>query len=106
MKYCNKCENLMKPVGDGETFECIKCGYREKSADLISDEKMPKKPVIKEGVVKDKNIYATFDFKCEKCGYNKAEVIERQPYISDEDSLTFLRCGKCGFTRQLARKIG
>ena len=96
----------MKPVGDGDSFECVKCGYREKSPDLISDEVMPKKPEIKEGVVKDKNVNATFDFKCEKCSYNKAEVIERQPYVSDEDSLTFLRCGKCGFTRQLARKIG
>ena len=105
MKYCKKCKNIMKPVGDGNTFECVSCKYIEKVPDLISDEKMPKKHIIKEGIVKDKNINATYDFRCEKCGYGKAEVIERQPYISDEDSLTFLRCGKCGFTRQLARKI-
>jgi len=44
---------------------------------------------------------------CRKCkGLLKAEIIERPPYISDEDTLTFLKCGKCSFTQQLARKIG
>ncbi len=97
----------MKPI-DGNLLECISCNHQEKrlSEDLSATEKMPKKPEIKQGVVEHINIYATYDFKCEKCKHNKAEVIERQPYITDEDSLTFLKCGKCGFTQQLARKIG
>ena len=97
----------MKPI-DGNLFECISCSSRENISekDLTSSEIMPKKSEIKQGVVEHTNIYATYDFKCEKCGYDKAEVIERQPYITDEDSLTFLKCGKCNFTQQLARKIG
>ncbi len=97
----------MKPI-EGNLMECVSCSHKEfiSSEDLSSTEIMAKKPKIKEGVVEQVNIYATYDFKCEKCKHDKAEVIERQPYITDEDSLTFLKCGKCGFTQQLARKIG
>lgn len=97
----------MKPV-EGNLLECISCGHKEiiSSEDLTTKELIAKKPEIKQGVVEHKNIFATYDFKCEKCSHDKAEVIERQPYITDEDSLTFLKCGKCGFTQQLARKIG
>ena len=86
----------------------IRCGNVEEISvdDLTSNELIKKKSEKKSGVIEHKNIYATYDFKCKKCGYDKAEIIERQPYITDEDSLTFLKCGKCGFTQQLARKIG
>lgn len=97
----------MKPI-EGNFLECISCGNREiiSEDDLTASEIIPKKSEIKKGVVEHNNIYATYDFKCDKCNHDKAEVIERQPYITDEDSLTFLKCGKCGFTQQLARKIG
>lgn len=96
----------MKPIKGN--LECVSCGHVEKisEGDLTSNEKIKKKSEKKSGVVEHKNIYATYDFKCKKCGYDKAEIIERQLYITDEDSLTFLKCGKCGFTQQLARKIG
>lgn len=105
MKFCKECHGLMKPDDEGY-FECISCGFKEQAldGDLTSKEKIAKKPDKKQGIIEHGNIFATFDFKCKKCGYDKAEVIERQPYISDEDSLTFLRCGKCGFTQKLARK--
>jgi len=111
MKFCEKCNNIMKPIDDIENrFECISCGSIEviRGDEMIASEKIAKKPEIKQGVVDGKNIFATFDegFVCSKCGYDKAEVIEKQPYVSDEDSLTFLRCGRCGYTSQLARKIG
>ena len=103
MKLCNKCKNIMKPLGKG-IFECVSCGFIDKGADLVEIEKI-KNHKIKKGFVKDKNIFADFPFTCKKCGYKKAEVIERQPYISDEDSLTYLKCGKCGWTENIARKI-
>jgi DNA-directed RNA polymerase subunit M/transcription elongation factor TFIIS len=97
----------MKLNGEN-TFECISCRLIETGTgeELCIKEKINSKPGRKQGVVEDKNIFANYSFVCKKCGYDKAEVIERQPYISDEDSLTFLRCGKCSFTIQLARKIG
>lgn len=107
MKFCKKCNSLMKNT-DENTYECINCRFSEKATgdELSVKEKISGKPKRKSGVVDDKNIFATYDFVCKKCGYDKAEIIERQPFVSDEDSLTFLKCGKCGNTRQLARKIG
>ena len=93
----------MHPV-NGE-FKCSRCGAVEKG-ELVSREEISKKQDIGKGVVEDKNVFADFHHVCKKCGYDKAEVIERQPYVSDEDSLTFVRCGKCKHTEQLAKKIG
>lgn len=93
----------MNPI-NGNCFKCIKCGYKEKGKDLIEIEKIPKDKIVKEGIVSDKNIFADYPFKCKKCGYKKAEVVERQPYYSDEDSLTYLKCGKCGWMENLAKK--
>lgn len=109
LKFCKKCKNIMKPIGthifSGEhVFKCVKCDYLEKGKELIEGEKIKTKK-IKEGIVKEENIFADYPFKCKKCGYNKAEVIERQPYISDEDTLTYLKCGKCGWTENLSKKI-
>ncbi len=107
MKFCKKCMSIMKPINNN-TFECLSCKSIEEGTgnELIAKEKVDSKKInIKQGVVQDGNIFATYDsFICEKCGFDKAQIIERQPYISDEDSLTFLRCGKCGWTKQLARK--
>ncbi len=88
-----------------DIWKCADCGIVE-IEELVSKEKPLKKEEVAEGVVKDENIFADYEHVCKKCGYNKAQVIERQPYISDEDSLTFLKCGKCGYTIQLSRKIG
>ncbi|MEK6873070.1 MAG: hypothetical protein AABW90_03600 [Nanoarchaeota archaeon] len=108
LKFCKKCKGIMKPTGShlygGHIFKCIECGYKEEGKDLIKTEKIHESE-IKEGVVVDKNIFADYPFKCKKCGYNKAEVIERQPNFSDEDTLTYLKCGKCGWAENLSRKI-
>lgn len=93
----------MKPIGKG-MFECIDCGFKDKGKDLIEKEEIKKPPKVKEGVVKEENIFADYPFKCSKCGYGKAEVIERPPSVSDEDTHTYLRCGKCGWTEDLAKK--
>ena len=107
MKFCNKCKSVMK-VNDKDNFECLNCGFMEiKLGDELSVKENIKtgKTELKQGVVDDKNIFAEYDsFICEKCGFDKAQIIERPPYISDEDSLTFLKCGKCNWTKQLARK--
>ncbi len=93
----------MKPVKH-RSFKCTNCGREETGSDFIISEKIIKNEKIGAGVVKDKNIFADYPFKCKKCGYGKSEIIERQPYISDEDTLTYLKCGKCGWTEGLAKK--
>jgi DNA-directed RNA polymerase subunit M/transcription elongation factor TFIIS len=101
MKFCTKCNSVMHSIGNGK-FECS-CGNVEEGI-LESNEKINKKQEKGEGIIEDKNVLADFHHICKKCGYDRAEVFERQPYISDEDSLTFVRCGKCKYTEQLARK--
>lgn len=104
MITCKKCGDLMMPSDSG--FRCVGCGFESKGKDLVESEKTKKKKEVGKGVVSDKNIFADYPFVCEKCGYKKAEVVERQPYVSDEDSLTYLKCGKCGWMENLAKKIG
>jgi DNA-directed RNA polymerase subunit M/transcription elongation factor TFIIS len=93
----------MKPING--KFRCVSCDHVDEG-ELVSNEKVSKKVERKKGVVKEGNIFADYDYKCKKRGYEKSQVIERQPYISDEDTLTFVKCGRCGWTEQLARKIG
>ena len=109
LKFCRKCKGLMMPIGTHlfsgkHLFKCNNCNCIDEGEELIEKEKIENKKT-KEGIVIDKNIFADYQFKCKKCGYNKAEVIERQPYFSDEDTLTFLKCGKCGWTENISRKI-
>ena len=104
MKFCKECNNILHPSPDGRVI-CTHCGLVDKG-DLISKEILPKKEERKKGVIKDKNIFATFDNVCKKCGYGKAEIINRGPSYSDEDDLVFYRCGKCGWTENTSRKIG
>lgn len=104
MKFCTKCNTMMNPLVGGN-FKCDSCGFLE-SGKLISEEKIKQKVKRKSGVVKDTNIFASYINICRKCGFGRAEIIERPPYISDEDTLIFLKCGKCGYTIQLSRKIG
>jgi DNA-directed RNA polymerase subunit M/transcription elongation factor TFIIS len=56
-------------------------------------------------VADDKNPLAVHDHVCEKCGYDKAELIEIQPFYSDEDSIYRMKCGKCGHVKQLEGKV-
>lgn len=104
MKFCKNCKEIMKITKQGK-FECTNCNSIEEG-EISSTEKIIKKQKREQGVVDDKNLFADFDHICKKCGYNKAQVIERNPYVSDEDSLSYIRCGKCGWTENLARKIG
>lgn len=99
----------MKPISTHilsreHIYKCFSCNYMEIGGELIEAEKIKSKK-IKEGIVKDENVFADYQFKCKKCGYDKAQIVERQPYISDEDTLIYLKCGKCGWMENLARKI-
>ena len=94
----------MNPLGDGK-FQCTSCSFIDQG-ELVTKEEIKQEEERKEGIVKDKNIFADYEHTCKECGHNKAQIIERQPYISDEDTLTFIKCGKCGHTIQLSRKIG
>ena len=67
---------------------------------LEIEDKIDKKEIVGQGVVDDKNIFATYPHLCTKCGHDKAQVIEMGIWYSDEAGVIRFRCGKCGFTEQ------
>jgi len=104
MKFCEICKGMLIPTQDGK-LKCNNCGCIT-TGEITSSESIKEKPERQKGVVKgDENIFATYDHVCKKCGYNKAQIVERQPYITDEDTLIYLKCGKCGFSENLSKKI-
>ena len=84
-------------------MECSYCGIRVRGSGEDFIEKTDNKEVG-EGVIKNENLFATYDYKCKKCGYDRAEIIDMGIFISDEDNLILIRCGKCGHTDRFGRK--
>jgi len=56
-------------------------------------------------VMDEKNVLAVHDFKCPKCGYDKAELIEMSCNYTDEDNIFMMKCGKCGYVEIQEGKI-
>jgi len=56
-------------------------------------------------VGEDKNIFANYHNVCKKCGYDKAQILDLGVFYSDEDNLILLKCGKCGFSERVGRKV-
>lgn len=108
LKFCKRCKTLLSPhEKNGKLFlECKNCGFcSEVDIDsFISKEKIKKKKPVGKGVAEDKDIFATYHHECEKCGYNKAEIIDMGIFYSDEDNLIFLKCGKCGNVERVGDK--
>ena len=110
-EFCNNCGNVLFPFSkDGISFfECKKCSLVLKASDLKNrkiKEKITHKPERAEGVVEDKNVYATYKHKCRKCGFEFAEIIDQGVHYSDEEGSLLLKCGKCGLAEQLNKKTG
>ena len=75
-----------------------------KNKKLIEDEKIIHKPSRGKGIVNEKNVFASYNHKCSKCGYDKAEMIDLGAQYSDENELVIVKCGKCGFTERIEKK--
>lgn len=108
-KFCPKCKQVVIPRRiSGKEFSvlCLNCGYSAKfeGKAFVEKEKILAIEQRKEGVVKDKNVFATYKNKCKKCGYGKAQIIDVGAFYSDEDELIMLKCGKCGFSERVGRK--
>ena len=73
---------------------------------LIEDEKIIHAPRRGKGVAKDRDVFASYNHKCKKCGYGKAEMMNLGAQYSDENELVIVKCGKCGYTERLEKKAG
>lgn len=110
LRFCQKCKTLLSPrKRDGKIFlECKDCGFSKevKKRDLVSKNKIHAPEKRGKGFVKDEDIFATYEHECKKCGYNKAQVLDVGIFYSDEDNLILLKCGKCGHSERVGRKVG
>ena len=109
IKFCPKCNNILIPekISEEEFIEkCSFCGYSRKftgKSVIMKDKIIHKK--TGEKILKDENEFATYHNKCQKCGYDKAQIIDMGIFYSDEDNLILLKCGKCGWSERIGRKV-
>lgn len=106
-QFCPNCKDILIPrkVKNKFIIECKKCGFSKNIKEpLIRTEKIKSKKEIGAGVVKDTNLFATYPFKCKKCGYDKAEIIDQGVKYSDEESEVLFKCGKCGWAERMNKK--
>jgi len=103
IRFCPKCDGLLMLKKDGAI--CHTCGHSvHHKLDVSSHEKIPEEEEVGKGSVEDKNVYATYNHECPKCGFDKAQVIDCGVFYSDEDNLIFLKCGKCGYSERVGDK--
>lgn len=109
MEFCDECGGLMLPskVDGRKVFKC-KCGAIKEFSDEKSDQYKVKTKIehsYREEVTntkeitkwKEKNLESTIkNFRCRKCGYDKAQLETRQTRSADEGMTHFIICLKCG----------
>lgn len=84
----------------GSTILKCDCGHEKpmKRTTMTEIPKPQKKiEVVEEGI----NPLAVYDHKCSKCGFEKAQMISKGIWYSDEDEVIEFVCGKCGFHEKM-----
>ncbi len=107
LSFCSKCKNILPPRNSEkfQEIECNVCGLKQKIETISHKEIIKKKPLKGKSIGEMNNPYATYKNFCKKCGFDKAQIIDIPAKYSDEDDIIFLRCGKCGFSEKIGRKI-
>lgn len=109
MQFCDECGSMMLPstVNSQKVFKC-KCGFikplMEENTDSYKIKTKIEQPIRNEvsnltDVMKWKDEYlrsSIKDFKCRRCGYDKAHLETRQTRSADEGMTHFITCLKCG----------
>jgi len=97
---------LLIPKKEGNLLSCGLCGFIKEQQEFFGGkEKMFNKGRLGKGIVEDINDFAIYENKCKKCGHGKAQIIDVGVLYSDEDNLILLKCGKCGFSERIGRKV-
>jgi DNA-directed RNA polymerase subunit M len=114
VEFCDECGNMMLPskVDGQKVFKC-RCG----AIKPISDEQTESYKLItkiehsaRDEVIsltdmmewKEKNLRSSIkDFKCPRCGYDKAHLETRQTRSADEGMTHFITCLKCGKMKKI-----
>ncbi len=114
MEFCDECGGMMLPstVNGKKVFKC-KCGATKPFTEEKSNSYRIKTKIehsIREEVSnltefmkwKEENLRSSIkDFKCRRCGYDKAHLETRQTRSADEGMTHFITCLKCGKMRKI-----
>ncbi|NHJ24036.1 MAG: transcription factor S [Candidatus Lokiarchaeota archaeon] len=114
MEFCNDCGSMMLPskLNGKKVFKC-KCGAIKPFSETYSDSYKIKTTIehpIRDEVIniqkvldwKEKNLRTTIkNFRCPKCGYDKAHLETRQTRRADEGMTHFITCLKCGKMKKI-----
>ncbi|MHA1273947.1 MAG: RPA12/RPB9/RPC11 RNA polymerase family protein [Promethearchaeota archaeon] len=114
MEFCDECGSMMLPskINGQKVFKC-KCGAIKPFNDKESESyKLTTKieHSIRNEVVNIKDIMAWKEenlrssiknFKCPRCGYDKAHLETRQTRSADEGMTHFITCLKCGKMKKI-----
>ncbi len=115
MEFCDECGNMMLPSTseNGEKILKCRCGYVKQFTEEASQsykisskiEQPLRNEVVNTAEImkwKEENLRSTIkDFKCRKCGYNKAQLETRQTRSADEGMTHFIICLRCGAMRKI-----
>ena len=106
MEFCRQCGGLLFFLNERGITKvyCKTCKTTKETLSKSFKETMTTK-LKGNGVGSSENNFANYNNICKKCGHNGAEVVNVGVLISDEDNLSFLKCGKCGFSERQGRKV-
>ena len=106
--FCKTCGSLLHPKTTpyGKWMACPHGHAQPKlnqEKNIIKSENnfQGEKITVSDGI----NHLAVHDHTCKRCGHDKAELLEIGPFVSDEDSVIRMKCGKCGIVEQLEGKV-
>ena len=114
MEFCDECGNFMLPskINGKKVFKC-KCGFKKPFAEEKSEaykvttkiEHSPREEVTSIKAMmqwKEKNLRSSIkDFRCPRCGYDKAHLETRQTRSADEGMTHFITCLQCGKMKKI-----
>ena len=114
MEFCDECGGMMLPSTiDGKQVLKCRCGaIKPLSEDQTSSYKVSTKiehPIRNEVTSladvmnwKEENLKSSINnFKCPRCGYDKAHLETRQTRRADEGMTHFITCLKCGKMKKI-----
>lgn len=114
MEFCDECGSIMLPSKiEGKIMFRCKCGavkiFNEDKSKAYKVTKTIEHSIREEvtnlGEVmewKDKNLRSSIkNFRCSRCGYDKAHLETRQTRSADEGMTHFITCLKCGKMRKI-----
>jgi DNA-directed RNA polymerase subunit M/transcription elongation factor TFIIS len=114
MQFCDECGSMLFPSTiDGVKVLKCKCGAIKPLSDTDSDfytiKTVIDQPIRNEVTNlsdvlkwKEENLRSAIkNFKCSRCGYDKAHLETRQTRRADEGMTHFITCLKCGKMRKI-----